>query len=73
VCRGRCPPHWPTPHIRYLVAYAVGRYRAELTAEEIANAAGVPVDVITAAEAELPLEADTAAAISAALASLTRR
>jgi transcriptional regulator with XRE-family HTH domain len=49
------------------------RYRAELTAEETANAAGVPVDVITAAEAEVPLDANTVAALSAALASLTRR
>jgi transcriptional regulator with XRE-family HTH domain len=48
------------------------RYRAELTAEEIANAAGVPVDVITAAEAEVPLNADTVAALSSALNSLTR-
>ncbi|MEE6177958.1 helix-turn-helix domain-containing protein [Mycobacterium sp. 050134] len=49
------------------------RYRAELTAEELANAAGVPVDVITAAEAEVPLDAETVAALSAALSSLTRR
>ncbi len=49
------------------------RYRAELTAEETANAAGVPVDAITAAEAEVPLNADTVAALSAVLASLTRR
>jgi transcriptional regulator with XRE-family HTH domain len=49
------------------------RHRAELTAGEIANAAGVPVDVITAAEAEVPLNADTVAALSAALNSLTRR
>lgn len=49
------------------------RYRAELTAEELANAAGVPVDAITAAEAEVPLDGDTVAALSAALNSLTRR
>jgi hypothetical protein len=49
------------------------RCRAELTAEEIANAAGVPVDVITAAEAEVPPNPDTVAALSAALHSLTRR
>lgn len=49
------------------------RYRAELTAEELANAAGLPVDAITAAEAEVPLDAQTAAALSAALSSLTRR
>ena len=49
------------------------RYRAELTVEETANAAGVPADVITAAEAEVPLDAGTVAALSAALTSLTRR
>ncbi len=49
------------------------RYRAELTVEETANAAGVPVEVITAVEAEVPLDADTARALSAMLASLTRR
>jgi pSer/pThr/pTyr-binding forkhead associated (FHA) protein len=49
------------------------RYRAELTVEETANAAGVPVDVITAAEAEVPLNADMVAALSAVLASLARR
>ncbi|MDT5146724.1 MAG: hypothetical protein QOC58_1369 [Mycobacterium sp.] len=49
------------------------RYRAELTAEELANAAGVPVDAITAAEAEVPLDTDTVAALTAALNSLTRR
>lgn len=49
------------------------RTRAELTVEETANAAGVPVDVITAAEAEVPLDPKTVAALSAALTSLTRR
>ncbi len=49
------------------------RYRAELTVEETANAAGVPADVITAAEAEVPLDARTVAALSAVLTSLTRR
>lgn len=49
------------------------RYRAELTVEETANAAGVPVEMITAVEAEVPLDADTARALSAMLASLTRR
>ncbi len=49
------------------------RYRAELTAEDLANAAGVPVDAITAVEAEVPLDADTVAALTAALSSLTRR
>ncbi|WP_156686920.1 FHA domain-containing protein [Mycobacterium sp. Marseille-P9652] len=49
------------------------RYRAELTAEELANAAGVPVEAIAAVEAEVPLDADTVAALTAALGSLTRR
>lgn len=49
------------------------RYRAELTPEELANAAGVAVDVVTAAEAEVPLHADKVAALSAALNTLTRR
>ena len=49
------------------------RYRAELTVEETANAAGVPVEVIAAAEAEVPLDGDAARALSAMLASLTRR
>lgn len=49
------------------------RHRAELTAEETANAAGVPVDVIAAAEAEVPLDGHTVAALSAALTSLSRR
>jgi transcriptional regulator with XRE-family HTH domain len=49
------------------------RYRAELTVEETANAAGVPADVIIAAEAEVPLDARTMATLAAALTSLTRR
>jgi DNA-binding transcriptional regulator YiaG len=49
------------------------RYRAELSAEETANAAGVPIEMITAAEAEVPLDANTMAAVQAVLASLTRR
>ncbi len=54
-------------------AAVAARDRAELTAEELANAAGVPVDALTAAEAEVPLDAETVAALSAALNSLTRR
>ncbi|KLO28446.1 hypothetical protein ABH37_06285 [Mycobacterium haemophilum] len=46
------------------------RHRAELCIEEIANAAGVPVEAITGAEAEAPLDANTVAALSATLRSL---
>ncbi|MGV7354813.1 FHA domain-containing protein, partial [Mycobacterium kansasii] len=46
------------------------RHRAELTIDEFANAAGVPVEAITAAEAEVCVDATTAAALTAALASL---
>ncbi|WP_204805980.1 hypothetical protein [Mycobacterium riyadhense] len=50
------------------------RYRAELTTEEAAHAAGLPVEMITAAEAETPLDADTTtAAAQALLTALTRR
>ncbi|MEE6140293.1 FHA domain-containing protein [Mycobacterium sp. 050128] len=49
------------------------RYRAELTVEETAYAADVPVEAVAAAEAEVPLDANTAAALSGALAVLTRR
>ncbi|MFV1504230.1 FHA domain-containing protein [Mycobacterium kansasii] len=49
------------------------RHRAELTVGELANAAGVPVEAITAAEAEVCLDATTAAALAAALASLSVR
>lgn len=49
------------------------RYRAELSVGELANAAGVPVDVVVAAEAEQPLDAASADALSAALSALTRR
>jgi pSer/pThr/pTyr-binding forkhead associated (FHA) protein len=49
------------------------RQRGELTVEETANAAGVPVEAITAIEAEITQDDNTVAAISAALAALTRR
>jgi DNA-binding transcriptional regulator YiaG len=49
------------------------RYRAELSPEEVANAAGVPLEVLAAADAEAPLDADTVAALSATLSALTRR
>lgn len=48
------------------------RHRAELTIDELANAAGVPVEAITAAEAETALDAATATSLSAVLASLSR-
>lgn len=49
------------------------RHRAELTVEELANAAGVPVEAITATEAEVSLDPTTAAALTAALGSLSVR
>lgn len=49
------------------------RYRAELSVAETANAAGVPVEVITAAEADVPVDDKTRAALSTALNALTRR
>ncbi|CDM79542.1 FHA domain-containing protein (plasmid) [Mycobacterium marinum] len=49
------------------------RHRAELSAQETANAAGLPVEVINAAEAEAPLDPAIMAAIEAVLAFLTRR
>lgn len=49
------------------------RHHAELSPEEVANAAGVPVEVINAAEAEGPLDAGAVAAVSAALSALSDR
>jgi pSer/pThr/pTyr-binding forkhead associated (FHA) protein len=49
------------------------RHRTELSPDELANAAGVPVNAITAAEAEAALDAATTAALSNALTSLTTR
>ncbi len=46
------------------------RRRAQLSIEEVANAAGVPVEEITAAESDVPLDAKTIAALSAALHSI---
>jgi transcriptional regulator with XRE-family HTH domain/DNA-binding XRE family transcriptional regulator len=43
------------------------RHRVDLSVEEIANAAGVPVEAITAVEAEAALDAGTTAALAAAL------
>jgi hypothetical protein len=49
------------------------RHRAELTIEEAANAAGVPADAVTTAEADLPLNAQATAALQSLVTSLTRR
>jgi DNA-binding transcriptional regulator YiaG len=46
------------------------RHRSELSVEEFANAAGVPVDAVKAAEAEAALPPGTVAALTAALSSL---
>jgi transcriptional regulator with XRE-family HTH domain len=46
------------------------RHAAELSIEEIANAAGVPVEAATAAESEAPLDVNTTAALSTMLTSL---
>lgn len=47
------------------------RYEAELSAEETADAAGLPVEVITAAEAERPIPSDAADAIKTVIAQLS--
>ena len=47
------------------------RHRAELSAEETANAAGLPVDVILAVEAERPIPPDAAAAVENLIAQLS--
>jgi transcriptional regulator with XRE-family HTH domain len=49
------------------------RHRAELTIDEAANAAGVPVDAITTAESDLPLNPQATAALQSLVTSLTRR
>jgi transcriptional regulator with XRE-family HTH domain len=49
------------------------RHHAELTQEEAASAAGVPVDIVTAAEAENPLPADAIAALETLIAALGPR
>jgi DNA-binding transcriptional regulator YiaG len=46
------------------------RYRSELSIDEFANAAGVPVEAINAAESEAALTPSTAAALMAALSTL---
>ncbi len=47
------------------------RHRAELSAEETANAAGVPVDIVVAAEAERPIPPDAVAAVENLIAQLS--
>jgi transcriptional regulator with XRE-family HTH domain len=49
------------------------RRRAELTVEEMANAAGVPADVIAVAEADGPLSAQAVTALEAVIAALAGR
>jgi DNA-binding XRE family transcriptional regulator len=49
------------------------RHRAELSTEEAANAAGVSIEAINAAEADSPLNADDSAAVQALLTSLSQR
>jgi len=49
------------------------RHRAELTTEEAANAAGVSVDAINAAEADRSLSAEDSAAVHGLFASLSQR
>lgn len=46
------------------------RHRTELSIDELANAAGVPVEAITAAESEAALDAATTAALTTALTNL---
>jgi transcriptional regulator with XRE-family HTH domain len=47
------------------------RHRAELSAEETANAAGLPVDVIVAVESERPVPPEAAAAVENLIAQLS--
>ncbi len=47
------------------------RHRAELSAEETANAAGLPVDIVMAAEAERPIPPDAVAAVENLIAQLS--
>jgi len=49
------------------------RHHAALTAEELANAAGVTVDEINSAESDLPVAGPVAAAIENVIATLTQR
>lgn len=49
------------------------RQRAELSVEEAANAAGVPAETLTAAEADLPVGDEASVAVRALLGSLSNR
>ena len=49
------------------------RQRAELSVEEAANAAGVPAETLTAAEADLPVGDEASVAVRALLGSLSSR
>lgn len=52
--------------------FYAARYRSELSVEEAANTAGVSVDAVTSAEADIPLDPATMAALTSALNVLTR-
>lgn len=47
------------------------RHRADLSVEETANAAGLPIEVITAAEAEHPIHPDAVRAVETLIAQLS--
>lgn len=47
------------------------RHRAELSPQETANAAGLPVDIVLAAEAERPIPPDAASALETLIAQLS--
>jgi transcriptional regulator with XRE-family HTH domain len=48
------------------------RRRADLTVEELANAAGLPVETVTIAEADGPLTHDAVAVLEALISVLSR-
>ena len=62
-----------SPHATDGQQLYAARHRAELSVAEAANAAGVPPEVITTAEADMPLSPDAAAAVRVLLTSLNRR
>jgi hypothetical protein len=49
------------------------RRRTDLTVDEVANAAGVPPDVIPVAEADRAISSEAHRALGAVIAALTRR
>jgi hypothetical protein len=62
-----------SPHATLGQQLFAARHRAELTAEEAANAAGLPIDAVTAVEADKPVSAEATAAVRALVATLARR